>query len=209
MCQDGRHRPVGEIIVRLSVPVTVAASLGFALFACSPAEAHTFRLPSGMYADTPTTYSSCGGTLQACDARVVRILNVDRAAHRLPPLRLSRIQSQGTSACVGSLGHSVAMARSGNIWHVNSHHALASFPKSICGPYHLAGENVGEASGSSLLDNVTLLDGMMMSEPHSAHTCKVTVNHACNILSQAYTHVGIGLYVDAAGTTWLTEDFTE
>ena len=47
---------------------------------------------------------------------------------------------------------------------------------------------------------------MMMIEPHSRAVCASTINHACNILTPRFHHVGIGLYV-ANGTTWLTEDF--
>lgn len=46
----------------------------------------------------------------------------------------------------------------------------------------------------------------MLSSPAQAGGW--VVNHACTILNPAHIRVGIGIYVDAAGTTWLTEGFT-
>lgn len=100
------------------------------------------------------------------------------------------------------------MAGTGGIWHNSTSKPAASFPKNICVPYGRVGENVGEASTGDEMQDVLMLQGAMMGEPHSRHICASTVNHACNILNVAFRHVGIGLY-NVAGTTWLTEDFTD
>lgn len=68
--------------------------------------------------------------------------------------------------------------------------------------------HVGEAATSDEMQDVLMLQGAMMSEPQSRHICASSINHACNILNDTFRHVGVGLY-NAAGTTWLTEDFTD
>jgi hypothetical protein len=137
---------------------------------------------------------------------MLQILNTDRAALHLPPLHLKARQSMGVAGCSGSLGHSTAMARSGQIWHVNPSYPHASFPRNLCVGYTVAAENVGASSSGSSLGDLEMLNRMMMQEPHSSATCGSTVNHACNIINRAFRHVGIGIYL-AGGITWLTEDF--
>jgi hypothetical protein len=99
------------------------------------------------------------------------------------------------------------MARSGFIWHINPHYPRASFPNNICVRYTSVGENVGVASTGAVLQDLRTLDQEMMSEPHTRSICAATVNHACNILTPGFRHVGIGIY-EAQAYTWLTEDFT-
>jgi uncharacterized protein YkwD len=154
-----------------------------------------------------TTPDACAGRLNACATEMLTILNADRSLHGLAPLTLVPQQSKGAASCVGSYGHSLAMARSAAIWHINPRYPRASFPRSICVPYTHAGENVGESASGNVHNDLEWLDAMMMAEPHSHAACASTVNHACNILNPAFHRVGIGVYyVD--GATWLTEDFT-
>lgn len=129
---------------------------------------------------------------------MLSLLNSDRAANGTGPLTLNMTETNGTSTCVGSYGHSVHMAEIGQISH-------DQFPADICISYMTAGENVGEANTGSEWGDLTELDSLMMSEPHSPGC---TGNHACNIISASFHQVGIGIYRSAAGTTWLTEDFT-
>jgi uncharacterized protein YkwD len=72
------------------------------------------------------------------------------------------------------------------------------FPQDICIPWSAAGENVGEASGSESAAIQTLHQGMMNEGPSGGHYQ--------NIMSTAFTTVGIGLYY-SGNTLWLTEDF--
>lgn len=154
-----------------------------------------------------STPNACSGALNECTVAMLKIVNRDRHQNGLSKLTLKPSQSVGVASCVGSYGHSQAMAKSGAIWHVNAQFPKASFPNSVCVRFMHAGENVGEsASGNATLDLKTL-DTMMMGEPHSKSECASTVNHACNILNPAFHHVGIGVYY-AKGATWLTEDFT-
>jgi uncharacterized protein YkwD len=138
---------------------------------------------------------------------IVGIMNNERAQSGLKPLVVKNRQSLGTANCVGSVGHSQAMADSGSIWHTNNQQPKASFPRDICVAYRTAGENVGNWNTGNEKQDLTNINNLMMSEPHDSATCAGTVNHACNILNKSFHHVGIGL-VTANGTTWLTENFT-
>jgi uncharacterized protein YkwD len=137
---------------------------------------------------------------------VLKTLNSERAHFSLQPLKLTMIQTAGRAACPGSMGHSEAMARTGNIWHENSKFPQASFPNNICVRYTAIGENVGQADYGTVDQDVQAINSLMMAEPHDRATCASTDTHACNILNPAFHQVGIGVYhVD--GSTWLTEDF--
>lgn len=162
---------------------------------------------SGVLASTsPAPIPGC--SYGACAHTVLRLLNEDRAQHGLRALKLTGLVALGRGSCVGSYGHSVAMAESGSIWHINAQFPQASFPHNVCGRYGIEGENVGESSSGSVFNDLQAIHSMMMSEPHDRQTCATTINHACNILSRAFHKVGIGLYY-TNGTTWLTEDFVE
>ena len=194
-------------------------SVLFALVSLSGTTAHVFAsTPSVGYVDTAiiyvhtskvltTTPHACNGVSNTCAAEVLVILNRDRAEAGLSPLTIKEHQSAGIGACVGSYGHSVAMARSNAIWHVNARYPRASFPKSICVPFVHAGENVGESGSGNVHTDLRALNTLMMSEPHSRQTCATVVNHACNILDPAVRQVGIGVHY-TTNATWLTEDFT-
>jgi hypothetical protein len=141
---------------------------------------------------------------------MMTILNNTRAQYGLPPLSLDPTQSSGTSTCVGSIGHSEAMAASGQIWHVNPAYPAASFPTNNCYYGHLnsppVGQNVGMMGSGNEMSDLVGINNLMMSEQHDATYCTQYQNHACAILSQVYTRVGLGIYY-SGGATWLTEDF--
>jgi uncharacterized protein YkwD len=154
-----------------------------------------------------TTPNACSGALSECTTAMLKIINHDRTQSGLPKLTLKSAQSVGKASCVGSYGHSQAMARSGALWHANAQFPRASFPNSICVHFMHAGENVGESSSGNAPSDLKTLDTLMMGEPHDKNLCASTVNHACNILNPAFHQVGIGVYY-SNGATWLTEDFT-
>lgn len=126
----------------------------------------------------------------------LNLINSSRAEHNLPTYTLDMTESNGTGSCIGSIGHSEHMAETGVMAH-------DQFPADICGSYHTAGENIGYwASGNELTD-LENIHAEMMSEPW---TPGCQGSHSCNILSSAFTRVGIGIVVKN-GTTWLTTDF--
>jgi hypothetical protein len=120
---------------------------------------------------------------------------------------LTGTQSRGTSSCSGSYGHSVAMAESDQIWHVNSQFPQASFPRNICVHFHAVAENVGMFDSGNVLNDLRTINNLMWGESHTSATCATTVNHACTMINPAFNKVGIGIFV-SHGSTWLTEDFS-
>lgn len=69
-----------------------------------------------------------------------------------------------------------------------------------------AGENIGE--GGPVADTaaaitamaVTLTQDMLNEKPPDD-------GHRLNLLSSAFTHIGIAIYWSATGTVWMTQDF--
>lgn len=164
-------------------------------------------IPISPGSGTTTTPNACHGAISECTTAVLTLINVDRAQYGLPKLTLKPAQSAGRASCVGSYGHSEAMAKSSAVWHINAQFPRASFPNSICVHFKQAGENVGESSSGNALNDLKTLDSLMMAEPHGKSICASTMNHACNILNPVFHKVGIGVYY-ANGEAWLTEDFT-
>jgi len=154
----------------------------------------------------PANAAGCGSALTQCTWTVLQWINHTRTQNGLPPLKLQEGQSHGTASCVGAYGHSIAMARTGSIWHVNDSYPHASFPQDICLNYTHAGENVGQAPGGNILHDLLVLHHMMMAQPHDRATCATIENHACNILGPDFHQAGIGIYY-AHGRAWLTESF--
>jgi uncharacterized protein YkwD len=162
--------------------------------------------PTPLPTNTPTQTPNCPGSQTGCMQAMLNIINTTRSQAGLYPLVLNTVQSNGTSTCVGSYGHSLAMAQSGNIWHDNSAYPAASFPNNICVATSSAAENVGQFSSGNELNDLQQIHNLMMNEPHDAATCASQINHACNLLNAKLHQVGIGIYYNA-GRTWLTEDF--
>jgi subtilase family serine protease len=180
-------------------------------------------VPTNTPAPTSTGTVSSGtcsaSNPDACASAMLTILNNDRATYAsqygvsVPALTLSWTQTHGTSTCVGSIGHSKAMAATGQIWHIYPGDSQSnptnpnSFPRDLCVSYSWAGENVGEASYGNEMTDMQQLDSMMMSETHNPTYCASYDNHACNTVNAHFHYVGIGVYY-VNNTTWLTEDFT-
>ena len=70
-----------------------------------------------------------------------------------------------------------------------------------------AGENIGEAGPISRTSPaiaqavVSLTQDMLNEKPPDD-------GHRLNILSSSFQHIGIAVYLDASGTVWLTQDFS-
>lgn len=151
---------------------------------------------------TPTTTmgtSGCPGS--GCVQTLLTMLNADRAAYGVRPLTLNAAMTSGSGSCVGAYGHSVYMARVGAINH-------NQFPADICSTWTTAGENVGESNSGNELTDLQVLNRNMMAETVPARVPGCSGSHACTIINPAFRQVGIGIYQDAGGTTWLTEDFS-
>ncbi|MDQ2715687.1 MAG: CAP domain-containing protein [Chloroflexota bacterium] len=63
------------------------------------------------------------------------------------------------------------------------------------------GENVGYSSPyPSAWGGVQSIEKAMLNEPPPA-------GHRYNLLNTSYHHIGVGIYIDAKGLVWVTEDF--
>jgi uncharacterized protein YkwD len=136
-----------------------------------------------------------GGGPDMFQQQLLDLINTSRAGGGLPPYTFSEVMSAGTGSCVGSVGHSEHMAQTGTLAH-------DQFPADICVPWISAGENIGYWSGVSESQAIINIHNSMMAEGPSG-------GHYQNIMSSTFTTVGLGLVVDANGTTWLTEDFVD
>lgn len=196
-------------VVPTDTPVPTNTPVPTATTIPTPTPTNT-PVPTQYYAPTntpvPVSTAGCPGSQTACIDAMLNIINNDRAQYGVAALSLNMTQSTGTGSCVGSYGHSVAMEESGSIWHQNSAYPQASWPANVCVSYSALGENVGYQMTGNELQDLQDIDNMMMSEQHDATYCQEYDNHACNILSNKYRQVGIGIY-NYNGTTWLTEDF--
>jgi uncharacterized protein YkwD len=139
--------------------------------------------------------SSSGGGGDQYQTQLFDLINASRASGGLPPYVFSLAQSNGTGSCIGSVGHSEHMAQTETLAH-------DQFPADICLSWTSAGENIGYWSGVSESQAIINIHQSMMAEGPSG-------GHYQNIMSSTFTTVGLGLVVDANGTTWLTEDMIE
>ena len=70
-----------------------------------------------------------------------------------------------------------------------------------------AGENIGE--GGPVADTTTAIAQMAVGLTQSMLDEKPPDDgHRLNILSSAFTHIGISVYRDSSGTVWMTQDFS-
>ncbi|GAC1624129.1 MAG: hypothetical protein NVS4B2_01630 [Chloroflexota bacterium] len=141
---------------------------------------------------TPVPSLQCPGSQDGCIQAMLSIINKTRAQHNLQAYSLDTTLSNCAYA------HSVHMQQAGVISH-------DQFPQpDLCIGYSAGGENVGTFNSGNELQDLQSMHSQMMSEGY-APGC--SGSHACNILSDIYTVVGIGIYHAPNGSTWLTEDF--
>jgi len=127
---------------------------------------------------------------------VLRVLNAERAAHGLRPLRGdSRLR-------LSARWHNLAMARANTLSHQLP--GELNFARRIDkAGYHwtYAGENIGWNSVMTKRGVVTLEKIMYQERPPND-------GHRLNILSRNYRNVGVDVYLDRAHhKVWLTTDF--
>jgi len=145
--------------------------------------------------------SACSHTGSDCQTALLMLINGDRHAHHRAPLLLDMTQTLGSAGtpghrrCVGTRGHTRAMAKSGRIWHKDKHHPHASYPHDICRRGRHMAENVDAASGNEWAAVQTI-------EQHSMQARK----QRDRLLSRHFTHIGLDL--ERRGLrVFVTEDF--
>lgn len=145
--------------------------------------------------------SACAHTGSDCQTALLMLINGDRQAHHRAPLLLDMTQTLGTARtvghrrCVGTRGHTRAMAKSGHIWHRKKRYPHASYPHNICQRGRYSAENVDVASGNEWVAVQTI-------EHHSMRARK----QRDRLLSSHFTHIGLDL--ERRGPrVFVTEDF--
>jgi uncharacterized protein YkwD len=135
-------------------------------------------------------------------AQVLVLINQARSSAGLPALTiLSGLETSSSQ-------HNTRMADGCGLSHqCPGEPALGDRETAAGVDWTSAGENVGE--GGPVADTpaaiaqmaVGLTQSMLNEQPPND-------GHRLNILSSAFTHIGIAVYRDSSGTVWLTQDFS-
>jgi hypothetical protein len=121
---------------------------------------------------------SARGASADSSSSLAAMINSARAAHGLPSLAVSGDLAAAARAQAGRMAASHTLAHTPNLG------------GAVC-CWSTVGENVGEGPSASAIESA-----FMGSTAHRA-----------NILSSAYTQVGVGAVVDSAGVMWVSEIF--
>jgi uncharacterized protein YkwD len=135
-------------------------------------------------------------------AQVLALINQARATAGLPALTVTSGLESSSSA------HNLLMAGGCGLSHQCPGEAAIGDRETVAGVHWTAaGENIGD--GGPVADTsaaiaqmaVGLTQSMLDEQPPND-------GHRMNILSTAFTHIGIAVYRDSSGTVWLTQDFS-
>jgi uncharacterized protein YkwD len=134
--------------------------------------------------------------------QVLALINQARAAAGLPALAISSGLESSSAA------HNQLMAGGCGLSHQCPGEPALGDRETAAGViWTAAGENIGEggpvASTNAAIAQmaVSLTQSMLNEQPPND-------GHRMNILSSAFTHIGIAVYRDGSGTVWLTQDFS-
>jgi uncharacterized protein YkwD len=134
------------------------------------------------------------------ELQMLELINADRAAPsslRETNGRAHPLQWDARLAAVAR-AHSEEMAQRAYFSHEGWDGSLPSSRVSKAGiPWRSTGENIAKTS------DVLEAESHFMNEPKFQH------NHRANILSQNYTHVGIGIAKGSDGFLYITQEFAE
>ena len=133
---------------------------------------------------------------------MLTLINQARTSAGLPALTVTSGLDASSSA------HNMVMAGGCGLSHQCPGEAALGDRETAAGvDWTAAGENIGE--GGPVADTTTAIAQMavgltqdMLSEQPPDD------GHRMNILSSSFTHIGIAVYRDSAGTVWLTQDFS-
>jgi len=138
----------------------------------------------------------------AAEAQVLALINQARATAGLPALTVTAGLESSSSA------HNSVMAAGCGLSHQCPGEAAIGARETAAGvDWTACGENIGEGgpvSGTAAAIAqlaVGLTQSMLDEQPPDD-------GHRMNILSSSYTHIGIAVDRDSAGTVWLTQDFS-
>jgi uncharacterized protein YkwD len=152
---------------------------------------------AGALAIAPTA-SAGTSTERSISIAVLNQMNSERAANRLPALRMS------TAMINSGRQHNLAMARANTLSHQLPGEAVFSTRISQAGVrWHAAAENVAWTTNRTTA-GAQALQSAMYNEKAPDN------GHRLNILSSSLHYVGIDVYLDnGTGKLWMTEDFAD
>ena len=135
-------------------------------------------------------------------AQVLALINQARATAGLPALTLTAGLERTSSA------HNLLMADGCGLSHQCPGEPAIGDRETAAGiDWTAAGENIGE--GGPVADTTAAIASMAVGLTQSMlNEQPPNDGHRLNILSTAFTHIGIAVYRDSSGTVWLTQDFS-
>jgi uncharacterized protein YkwD len=135
-------------------------------------------------------------------AQVLALINQARATAGLPALTLTAGLESTSSA------HNLLMAGGCGLSHQCPGEPPIGDRETAAGiDWTAAGENIGE--GGPVADTTAAIAAMAVGLTQSMlNEQPPNDGHRLNILSTAFTHIGIAVYRDSSGTVWLTQDFS-
>ncbi|GAA4836425.1 CAP domain-containing protein [Kitasatospora terrestris] len=192
-------------------PSAPAGPAGGSAAASSPPAAPTAAKPGATRTGTPAASpaakpaGAAAGTAGGGDEvqQVLALINSARAGQGLPPYTLTG----GLTAAAA--GHNAVMSGGCGLSHQCPGEPAVGGRESAQGVHWgAAGENIGRGGPVSTgtadiaAQAVRLTQSMLDEKPPAD-------GHRRNLLSRSFTHVGIAVYRDSAGTVWLTQDFSD
>ena len=135
-------------------------------------------------------------------AQVLALINQARARAGLPALTVTAGLETTSSA------HNLLMADGCGLSHQCPGEPPIGTRETDAGiDWTAAGENIGE--GGPVADTTAAIASMAVGLTQSMlNEQPPNDGHRLNILSTAFTHIGIAVYRDSSGTVWLTQDFS-
>jgi uncharacterized protein YkwD len=133
---------------------------------------------------------------------VLALINSTRAAAGLPALTVT------SGLETSSARHNLLMADGCGLSHQCPGEAAIGDRETAAGVHWTAaGENIGD--GGAVSDTSAAIAGLAVGLTQDMINEKPPDDgHRLNILSSTFTHIGIAVYRDSAGTVWLTQDFS-
>ena len=191
--------PVPIHVSLARVPARPGARRPAAHLIAHPGQSAAAATPSATA--TPAGAPSGAAAGSAAD-QVLAVVNQARSAAGLPLLTVT------AGLVASSQAHDLLMAEGCGLTHQCPGEPAIGDRETAAGvTWTEAGENIGE--GGPVADTaaamaqmaVGLTQDMLAEQPPDD-------GHRLNILSSTFTHIGIAVYRDSAGTVWLTQDFS-
>jgi uncharacterized protein YkwD len=173
------------------------------------------RRPTPRPASSPSSSSPSSSSAPAASAtalppgqqgtpaeQVLALINQARSAAGLPPLTVT------AGLVASSSAHNMTMADGCGLSHQCPGEPPIGARETAAGvSWTAAGENIGE--GGPVPDTTAAIAQMAVGLTQDMlNETPPDDGHRLNILSTAYTHIGVAVHRDSSGTVWLTQDFS-